>query len=155
MPRVVVLDDAQRVLFVHHRHATAAGHESFWVLPGGTTERGESSLDAAVREVREETGLEIDILRLLWLVEEVTPEGELRSTPYFLALAAGGRLRSEEGTVVDDARFFGPEELGRLDRIYPEIMRREFWELLASGEIRAERERNPAYRLRPSPGFGT
>lgn len=154
MPRVVVLSAERKVLFVHHSRLLAGGHERFWVLPGGAAEPGESSLDAAVREVREETGIQVDVVRLLWLVEEVDASGALHSNPFFLARPTGGRLRAEVGTVIDDARYFGAEETPRLDRIYPEIMRHQFWELLASGELGVERERHPTYRLRPSVGFG-
>jgi 8-oxo-dGTP diphosphatase len=162
MPRVVVLNDARELLLVRHNHRTTARRECFWVVPGGAVEPGETSLEAAIREVREETGIEVEILRLLWLVEETgAAGGGSSSQAYFLGIPRGGELRvggdpemAPEDQVIDDARFIARAEVASLDRIYPEIMRSEFWRLLDAGEIRLERERHPTYRLRPSPGFG-
>lgn len=39
--------------------------ETFWTFPGGTVEPGETPEEAAVREVKEETGLAIRVVRLL------------------------------------------------------------------------------------------
>lgn len=50
-----------RILMVHHRHD---GRE-YWTLPGGGVEPDETSAEAAVREVWEETGLRTRVLRLL------------------------------------------------------------------------------------------
>lgn len=47
---------------VHHRDA----EREYWTLPGGGVEMGESPLEAIVREVKEETGLEAKVLRLLF-----------------------------------------------------------------------------------------
>lgn len=43
--------------------------EDHWVLPGGRVEFGETSIEALKREMREETGQEIEVGRLLWIVE--------------------------------------------------------------------------------------
>jgi 8-oxo-dGTP pyrophosphatase MutT (NUDIX family) len=56
--RVVLRDaDGRILLFRAELGSMAAGH--WWELPGGGIERGESYVDAAVREIREETGLQI------------------------------------------------------------------------------------------------
>ena len=114
-----------------------------------------------MREVREETGIDVEILRLLWLVEEIDSSGALRSHPYFLGIPVGGSLRvggdpelEPEAQVIDGVRYFGEDETLDLERVYPEIMRREFWEQLRSGAIRLEREGHPTYRRRPCDGFG-
>lgn len=49
--------------------------EGVWYLPGGLVERGEDPLLAAVRETREETGLEIDDARVFRVWTYATPEG--------------------------------------------------------------------------------
>jgi len=55
--RVVALDAAGRVLLFHTRDPTYPELGSWWELPGGGIERDETALEAAVRELREETGI--------------------------------------------------------------------------------------------------
>ena len=52
----------KEILMVQHREPT----RSYWTLPGGGIEAGESPAEAAVREVWEETGLRVKAMRLLW-----------------------------------------------------------------------------------------
>lgn len=44
-----------------------------WMVPGGALEWGETLEEAAVREVREETGIEIEIETFVEIIEAITP----------------------------------------------------------------------------------
>jgi len=58
----VVLDDRRRVLLIRARDLR---NRSVWTLPKGAPAGGESSVDNAMREVREETGYRCEIVREL------------------------------------------------------------------------------------------
>jgi 8-oxo-dGTP diphosphatase len=60
--QAAIVQDHQ-VLLVHVLRLNA--RRSFWVLPGGGMEPGESETECLLREVREETGLRVEIERLL------------------------------------------------------------------------------------------
>lgn len=53
----IVLDERERVLCIR------ADEDETWLLPGGTLQRGESLAEGLVREVREETGVDVDPVR--------------------------------------------------------------------------------------------
>lgn len=74
---VCVRDDA--VLLV--RSSALAPHPDLWGLPGGGIDHGEHPRDAAVRETREETGLEVELSDLLDIV-----------SVHFTGVAPSGRL---------------------------------------------------------------
>ncbi len=57
--RVVLTDDGGRIL-LFHAVTDDVGPAGWWDLPGGGIDEGETYLEAAVREVREETGLVLD-----------------------------------------------------------------------------------------------
>ena len=86
--RVIVMDDKNRMLMVCQHHED----RDIWMVPGGGIEEGESSLEAAVREVDEETGLDVKIEKLLWHVEEVSERGQ-RFVNFFLGRMTGGTIR--------------------------------------------------------------
>ena len=46
-----------------------ADHESFWTLPGGRPEHGETAEQTVKREMQEELETDVDVVRLLWFVE--------------------------------------------------------------------------------------
>lgn len=150
--RVFILDTKKRLLLV--RHTVKDENTEFWILPGGGLEENEFSWDAAIREVKEETNLDISVIDLLYTLEEKTNEG-LRCTNYFLGEIVDGNLNlghdpefDEDHQVLSDVKFFTKEEIQALPRIYPEIIADEFWHV-----IEDYLPKYKIWRKRPSNGF--
>ncbi|WP_405020918.1 NUDIX domain-containing protein [Kitasatospora sp. NBC_00070] len=109
----VVTDDIGRILL---QRRTDNG---LYALPGGAMDFGESLPAAAVREVLEETGLEVEITGLVGTYTDprhviAYSDGEVRQqfNVCFTARLTGGALRiSSEST---DLRFVSPAELDGL-----------------------------------------
>ncbi len=100
---VLVTRDNQ-LLLVHRRNAPLAG---YWAPPAGYVEIDESLEEGAVREVKEETGLEVAIDRLLAVYSRANM-GVMLVT--FAAHVEGGLLAAQVDEV-DELRFFAPNEL--------------------------------------------
>ncbi len=62
--RLVVLDSAENVLLLHTQDQDNPDLGTWWELPGGGIDPGETYLDAAVRELREETGIVVEPSRI-------------------------------------------------------------------------------------------
>jgi 8-oxo-dGTP diphosphatase len=104
---VVLSEDGSRVLLLRR--------EIFilWDLPGGEIEPGENPADAAVRECREETGVDIAVDRLIGIYrhQSVYNLGD-QLTHAFRAHATGGTPR-RVGLEITGLRWCRPEELPR------------------------------------------
>lgn len=74
---------------VHHDKVLLhqAEGDSFWSLPGGRVEFGEAAEETLRREMREELGVDVEVVRLLWLVENFfvyDGKNYHELSPYFL-----------------------------------------------------------------------
>lgn len=101
--RVLAFDHAGRVLMI--RHSYGSGN---WMLPGGGIDRGEDPLAAAVRELREECGCQLDQPRLFAVVDE--PLYGTVNRVHLVAGLANGTPRGD-GREVIELGFFSPARL--------------------------------------------
>lgn len=85
--RVIIVDKG-KILFIHR----LKNRKEYYVLPGGSVEEGESPPAAAIREIKEETNLDLILDSLLWEIEEEV-YGEKRKGYYFLAKEFKGKLK--------------------------------------------------------------
>jgi ADP-ribose pyrophosphatase YjhB (NUDIX family) len=85
--RAIIIKDG-RILLIHR----IKNNKEYYVLPGGGIEEGESPEEAVIRELKEETNLDIRINSLLWTYEE-NVNGEKRPGHYFLIKKFEGNLR--------------------------------------------------------------
>jgi ADP-ribose pyrophosphatase YjhB (NUDIX family) len=99
----VIVDDRRRIALV--KRAIEPGYGK-WVFPGGYVDRGEEVLHAAVREAREETGLDVRIDRLINIYSYT---GRTPVVIVYAATSVGGSLACDEESL--EAKFFEPEAI--------------------------------------------
>ncbi|RZT79398.1 ADP-ribose pyrophosphatase YjhB (NUDIX family) [Micromonospora violae] len=113
---VIVVDEQARLLLVRH-----AGSRDGWAVPGGAVEIGESPAEAAVREIREEIGVQISQPRLLDVLGgtdyEVTyPNGD--RVAYVTAVYEAGIAEgapAPDGEEISELDWFTPAQLPGVD----------------------------------------
>jgi 8-oxo-dGTP diphosphatase len=95
---VAVINDKKEILLVKN-------WKRGWEFPGGYVENGESLPSAAVREVKEEAGIEIFITKFCGLIQDVKYS---RVTVLFLGTPVSGELKGGDDAL--DAGYFPIEE---------------------------------------------
>jgi ADP-ribose pyrophosphatase YjhB (NUDIX family) len=88
--------------------------EGVFSLPGGLVEPGETLAEAALRELREEVGVEAEIVSFVGPVEVIERDEAGRTKHHFVVMAHAGRWISGEGTIGEEAlevRWLRPEEI--------------------------------------------
>lgn len=99
----IIRDERNHIVLV--RRAIEPGY-GLWVFPGGYVDRGEQVLDAALREAREESGLDIRIDRL---VNIYSYPGTAPIIIVYAATMLGGELCTDDECL--EARLFGADEI--------------------------------------------
>jgi len=99
---VLATDGEGRILVVKPTYTRA------WMLPGGRVERGETPHAAAIRETREETGLDVALERLVLIDAR-----RARDTSFiFAGRVTGGELEPQLGEIAE-VGWLGRDQIGR------------------------------------------
>lgn len=112
---ILVRDGA--LLLISHRKKG----ETYWLLPGGGVQYGESLVRALEREFCEELGIRVGVEGFACMSDAIEPHGKrhILNISFFCSYR-GGEYRIGKERRLRDYGFFSPEEISRM-RLYPPI----------------------------------
>ena len=115
----IVADDEGRLLLGKRTDS------DLWTIPGGTLEPGETIAETAVREVKEETGIDVEVVSLVGIYSNPRhvveySDGEVRQqfSVCFACRRIGGDLATSDET--SEVGYFSPGEIEGME-IHPSI----------------------------------
>jgi 8-oxo-dGTP diphosphatase len=129
--RVMLFDPAGRVLLIRCAVMRSDGEFVFWLTPGGEIEAGEEPSGAAVREMREELGLELAVTLAYTEANQFEHQGEMRDNVDYVFTARCGAeepalrgVTAEEIAIMKEIRWWTAEEVesagnAGAERIFP------------------------------------
>lgn len=116
----VILDDDDKILLVKHKKERGGYWQGKWICPGGALELGEEIKEGIKREVREETNLEIELVRPLIPFDRIVKTNEETSLHViyidYVAKLLGGELNAASD--VGEALWV---EKTNIPQIWPEL----------------------------------
>ena len=113
---MVVVNKDNKILLVRHKK----GNQRYWVLPGGRLEYGETFEECAIRELKEETGLDVEVERFLFLSEALAPDRSRHIVNIFIkARVVGGTMKLGDEPVLVGVDFLPLEDLRELTLFPP------------------------------------
>lgn len=105
----IILDDNRR-MYLLHRYKNGADQ---WELPGGKLEKDETAEQTAIRELREELGVEVSLTRQVGSTSFLE-NGTVHMYTWFLAEIEEGVPRISEPNTFDQLRSFSLQQLSSL-----------------------------------------
>ena len=104
-----------------------------WNMPAGKLEENEDIITAAIREVKEETNLDVEIdANKRYTMEYVTDKGTLKQVVLFIAKCTGGEIKAQE-CEVNDIKWLDFDEA--IETITYDNTRKLFKEILKERKI--------------------
>jgi phosphatase NudJ len=115
---LTVVENEGRYLMIRETH-----HHQLWYLPAGKVEMGEDVLHAAIRETREEAGIDVVPIELLVLQHDIRP-GPIEVLRFVIVAKARGSLvpKSAPDEHSLEARWCTPAEIEQLDLRHDEVL---------------------------------
>jgi len=126
--RVMVFDPAGRVLLIRCVVMRADGEFVFWLTPGGEIEAEEEPREAAVRELREELGLEVEVVGPMYTeANQFEHQGEMRDNVDFVFTARCAAdapvlrgVTADEIEIMKEIRWWSAEDVeASAERVFP------------------------------------
>ncbi len=114
---VIIVNEKEEILLVKHRKGT----RTYWVLPGGRIEYGENFEACGVRELKEETNLDIKFGKVVFLSEAIAPDRSRHIINiYATGEVIGGELKLGDEPVLEDVGWTPILELEK-ETLYPPV----------------------------------
>lgn len=122
-PRVRVagiLIEDNKILLIEH----IKNDKKYWLVPGGGVDWGESTAEAITREYKEETNLDIEVVKFLFLSETIAPDKEKHVINLYFEIKRAENSTAEmilgDEKNLNDLKFLTKEEVKDI-KIYPNI----------------------------------
>ncbi|RJP26365.1 MAG: NUDIX hydrolase [Candidatus Omnitrophota bacterium] len=126
---VVIVENENILLVQHEKYG-----RTYWLIPGGGVEFGETLIEAGKRELKEEAGLEIEVGQFLFISESIPPDHHRHVINYFFeGKIIGGELKVGRDNVLRDVQWLPIREIPNLE-MYPNT-KRELLDFIQSGQV--------------------
>ena len=122
-PRVrvagILIEDG-RILLIEH----TKNDKKYWLVPGGGVDWGESASAALIREFKEETSLDIEVEKFLFISETIAPDRQKHVINLYFKIKkvenSSNVMKLGEEKILTDLRFIPEDEIKNI-KLYPNI----------------------------------
>jgi len=122
-PRVrvagILIEDG-RILLIEH----TKNDKKYWLVPGGGVDWGESASEALIREFKEETSLDIEVEKFLFISETIAPDRQKHVINLYFKIKkvenSSNIMKLGEEKILTDLRFIPEDEIKNI-KLYPNI----------------------------------
>ena len=122
-PRVrvagILIEDGRILLIEHPKH-----DKKYWLVPGGGVDWGESASEALIREFKEETSLDIEVEKFLFISETIAPDRQKHVINLYFKIKkvenSSNIMKLGEEKILTDLRFIPEDEIKNI-KLYPNI----------------------------------
>ena len=106
---VLVVQDGKYLLAERNKE----NYQGYWIIPGGGVNFGETIQEAAIREIKEETNLDVELIKLIGYKEIINVPGNYHSLVFY-HLAKPKHMDLEASSDVSAVKFLDIEEIKKL-----------------------------------------